>query len=105
MPHLHLPAEHSDADLVLAANVAELVGSDDLYVAWTHATGAGAIPEIEAVVRERTSVHPVAELFAALRDGARAVWRGLIEGSAAASRLPPPPAVQRRPRAAGEPSA
>ena len=37
MPHLHLPAEHTDADIVLAANVAATVGSEDLYVAWTHA--------------------------------------------------------------------
>lgn len=104
MPHLHLPAEHSDADLVLAANVAELVGSDDLYVAWTHSTGAGAIPEVEAVVCERR-VHPLAELFAAVRAGARTLWHGLVEGGAIAPRVPPPPAVHRRPRAAGEPSA
>ena len=32
MPHLHLPIEHTDADLVLAANLAEIVGSEDLYV-------------------------------------------------------------------------
>jgi hypothetical protein len=105
MPHLHLPSEHSDADLVLAANVAELVGSDDLYVAWTHETGAGAIPEVDAVLVERRA-NPLAELFAALRAGARTLWHGLIEGGAASgARVPPPPAVHRRPRAAGEPSA
>jgi hypothetical protein len=27
MPHLHLPIDHTDDDLVLAANVAEVVGS------------------------------------------------------------------------------
>ena len=52
MPHLHLPIDHTDADLVLAANLAEIVGSEDLYVAWTHEAGAGAVPEVEAEVRE-----------------------------------------------------
>ena len=52
MPHLHLPVEHTDADLVLAANLAEIVGSEDLYVAWCHETGPGAVPEVEAEVRE-----------------------------------------------------
>ena len=44
MPHLHLPLDHTDADLVLAANLAEIVGSEDLYVAWSHESGAGAVP-------------------------------------------------------------
>jgi hypothetical protein len=104
MPHLHLPAEHSDADLVLAANLAEIVGSDDLYVAWTHEAGAGAIPEVEAVLRAQRG-NPLAELLAALRTGARTLWHGLVEGGAASARVPPPPAVHRRPRAAGETSA
>ena len=51
MPHLYLPSDHTDADLVLAADVAAAVSSADLYVTWTLDAGAGA-PEIEAVVRE-----------------------------------------------------
>ena len=51
MPHLHLPTDHTDADLVLAANLADIVGSEDLYVAWSQETGAG-VPEIEAYVSE-----------------------------------------------------
>ena len=39
MPHLYLPSEHTDADLVLAADVAAAVSSSDLYVAWTHDAG------------------------------------------------------------------
>jgi hypothetical protein len=63
MPHLHLPIDHTDDDLVLAANVAEVVGSADLYVTWSHEGGAGAVPEVEAVVRhERPGTR-----FAALR--------------------------------------
>ena len=51
MPHLYLPSEHTDADLVLAADVAAAVSSADLYVTWTLDAGQGA-PEVEAVVRE-----------------------------------------------------
>ena len=64
MPHLHLPIDHTDADLVLAANVAEVVGSADLYVAWSHGAGPGAIPEVEAVVREERPVGRFAEFLA-----------------------------------------
>ena len=74
MPHLHLPTDHSDADLVLAANVAELVGSADLYVTWSHETGAGAVPEVEAVVREERPPSPLAAFFA----GLAAIWQALI---------------------------
>jgi hypothetical protein len=90
MPHLHLPTDHSDADLVLAANVAVIVGSEDLYVAWTHHTGAGAIPEVEAVVNEH---RPGA--FGTLVRGfvarVRAVWHDLTQAP-----LPATPAASAR---------
>jgi hypothetical protein len=93
MPHLHLPADHSDADVVLAANVAAIVGSEDLYVAWTHEAGAGAVPEIRAVVREERP-GPFATLVNALLAGVRAVWYGLTQSPvpaapAAAARVAP----------------
>jgi hypothetical protein len=78
MPHLHLPADHTDADLVLAANLAEIVGSEDLYVAWSHEAGPGAIPEVEAVVREQRELSPMAELLGALGAGIAAFWRALM---------------------------
>ena len=70
MPHLHLPIDHTDADLVLAANVADLVGSADLYVTWSHMSGPGAVPEVEAVVREERSAGRIASFFA----GVAAFW-------------------------------
>ena len=73
MPHLHLPVDHTEADVVLAANLAEIVGSEDLYVAWSHETGAGAIPEVEAVVREHRPAGPLAALI----EGFTAFWRAL----------------------------
>jgi hypothetical protein len=59
MPQLHLPAEHTDADLVLATQVAEALDASELYVAWSGETGSPALPEVPAVVRE--PLHPVAD--------------------------------------------
>jgi hypothetical protein len=84
MPHLHMPIDHTDADLALAANVADVVGSADLYVAWSHETGAGAVPEVEAVLREEGPVRPFGSLFA----GIAALWHAL-------TRRPPRPTVER----------
>ena len=78
MPHLHLPTDHTDADLVLAANLAEIVGSEDLYVTWSHETGPGAIPEVEAVVREQRLSSPLAGVVTALAAACGAFWRALL---------------------------
>src|SRR3954468_14145627 len=79
MPHLYLPTDHTDADLVLAADVAAAVSSADLYVSWTIDAGAGA-PEVEAVVCDESPApppNPFAELFVALFQGVAALWRSL----------------------------
>ena len=47
MPSLYLPADHTDADLVLAGQVAERIESDELYVTWTPSAGQAA-PEVVA---------------------------------------------------------
>src|SRR5262245_15464896 len=78
MPHLHLPVDHTDADLVLAANLADIVGSEDLYVAWSHESGPGAIPEVEAVLVEAQPLNPFAEFVAALAAGFAGTWRALL---------------------------
>jgi hypothetical protein len=94
MPHLHLPADHSDADLVLAASVAATVGAEDLYVAWTHDAGAGAVPEVEALVREDRP-NALATIVGALLAGVMAVWHGLTQApvpAAAAAATPATPA-------------
>ena len=51
MSQLYLPAEHTDADLILAGLVAERVDSAELYVAWTPEHGQ-ASPEVAALLRE-----------------------------------------------------
>jgi hypothetical protein len=87
MPHLHLPADHSDADLVLAANLADVVGSDDLFVSWTYEGGPGAIPEIEALVREERPPALVS-LIAGIVAGAAAFWHSLLHSPVAAQPAP-----------------
>jgi hypothetical protein len=96
MPHVHLPAVHSEADLVLAANVAAVVGSEDLYVAWTHESGPGAVPEIEAVVREARPA-PVVALARAFAAGVRAMWAVLTQPAPAPATTTPSPAREREP--------
>jgi hypothetical protein len=101
MPHLHLPIDHTDADLVLAANLAEIVGSEDLYVAWSHESGAGAVPEVEAVLVESHRGGAFAELFAFVAASCAAFWRALL-GRPAAAELSEAPAIG--PARQGEPS-
>ena len=101
MPHLHLPIDHTEADLVLAANLAEIVGSEDLYVAWSHETGAGAVAEVEAVLVDAHPASAFGELLATIGAGFAAFWRALL-GRPAAAELPEAPASG--PARAGEPS-
>jgi hypothetical protein len=101
MPHLYLPAEHSDTDLVLAADVAAAVGSEDLYVAWSHETGPGAVPEIEAIVRDQPPRYGLGMLISDVLAGIAAIFRGLFRAPAKSVDLAP--AATADPRAA-EPS-
>jgi hypothetical protein len=51
MPRLHLPAHHSDEDLAVAGALAEVLRSDELYVAWSFEDGQAA-PVVPALLRE-----------------------------------------------------
>jgi hypothetical protein len=104
MPHLHLPIDHTDADLVLAANVAEVVGSADLYVAWSHGSGPGVVPEVEAVVREERPAHPLAELLVSIGASVIALWHAVV-GRPADRDGGTPPAPDAERRSTAEPSA
>ena len=90
MPHLHLPADHSDADLALAADLAVWLGSQDLYVSWTHEDGAGVSPEVQAYVRDERPAHPLAGALVAVLAGALAIWHALTRAVAAQRPLPAP---------------
>jgi hypothetical protein len=75
MPHLYLPAEHTDADLVLAGAIAEAIGSAELHIAWTERGGAG-VPEIGAVMRE--PVNPWREIVSLLGQVVRELGRMVL---------------------------
>ena len=49
MAHLHLPVQHTDDDLAIAGALAQVLRSEELYVAWT-AEGGAAVPVIPAQV-------------------------------------------------------
>ncbi len=68
MPHLYMPADHSDADVALAGRVAEAVDSAELFVAWTRTAGAACAPEApprEEPVPVNPFAHALAEIVIA----------------------------------------
>jgi hypothetical protein len=104
MPHLYLPSDHTDADLVLAADVAMAVSSAELYVTWTIDDGQGA-PEVMAVLhdeRQAADRGPFAALVLAVVRGIGAVWRSIAGTTPPHSA--PPHVSQDTPRVEGEPS-
>lgn len=75
MPQLHLPEDHTDADLILAGQLAALVGSGELYIAWTHAGGPGSQPAVAAEIREPLTLK--AEIVEVIFACAADLWRAL----------------------------
>jgi hypothetical protein len=91
MPMLHLPAAHTDNDVALAAGVAAAVGSQELYVAWTHGEGAGLPPEVRTVVdgdEHPAAVTPFAEVMVAMVQGIAALWRAITRPPSTRPALP-----------------
>jgi hypothetical protein len=91
---LHLPAAHTDTDVALAAEIASVVGSHELYVSWTHLEGAGLPPEVEAVVSEGASepnaVSPFAEVVVAMVQSLVALWHAIVHPPSTRPALPAP---------------
>jgi hypothetical protein len=104
MPHLHLPIDHTDADLVLAANVADVVGSADLYVAWSHEGGPGAVPEVEAVLRDERPANPFIDVLSSVGAVFVSLWHALFTRQPHGAERPATAADRPR-HQAGEPSA
>jgi hypothetical protein len=71
MAQLYLPLEHTEADLVLAGQIAESIDSAELYVTWT--TGHGqSVPEISAELFEPSPSWP-----SLIRQAIREIWAAL----------------------------
>ena len=85
MAQLYLPVAHTEADLVLAGQLAELIDSAELYVAWTPEHGR-AIPEVVAELRAAVPhwTGTVALVFHAVRE----LWT-LLLGRAPQQHAPP----------------
>ena len=49
MAHLHLPVQHTDDDLAIAGALAQVLRSEELYVAWS-TDGGAAVPIVPAQV-------------------------------------------------------
>jgi len=86
MPQLYLPAAHTEADLVLAGQIAEQIDSAELHVAWTREHGH-AVPEVVAelyvaVPRRPRTLGLVIEVVRGLWSAARG--RGAEAQSASA---------------------
>ena len=93
MAQLYLPAAHTEADLVLAGQIAESIDSAELYVTWTPEHGQSA-PEVCAELRDPEPSWP-SLLLAALRE----IWAAL-RNREPAHRLAPPPHPAGQPEAA-----
>ena len=71
MPHVHLPAQHTDDDLALAGALASMLRSQELYVAWSCESGPAA-PVIPAALHEAHEERPRPRR----RPGLLARWLG-----------------------------
>ena len=94
MPTLHLPAAHTDTDVALAAELAAIVGSHELYVTWTHGEGPGLNPEVQAIVQEESRpqglLSPFGEVVVAMVQGIAALWSAILHPPSTRPALPAP---------------
>jgi hypothetical protein len=71
MAHLHLPVQHTDDDLAIAGALAQVLRSEELYVAWS-SDGGAAVP----VVPAKILIPAAANRTARRRPGLLARWFG-----------------------------
>jgi hypothetical protein len=75
MLQLHLPHDHTEADLVLASRIASAIDSGELFITWTH--GRATRPRPTATAEPREPVNLTAEVINALFDCAAEFLRAL----------------------------
>jgi hypothetical protein len=86
MAQLYLPLEHTEADLVLAGQIAERIDSAELYVAWTPTHGR-SVPEVIAELRASAPrlTGKLVQLFRTVRE----LWVAIGGGDQGRAALPP----------------
>ena len=100
MPQLYLPAAHTDADLVLASQIATRIDAAELHVAWSPEHGQ-VVPEVPALARE-PAVRTMG-LFGVIATVVRAIFgRETVSDVRTAPASPAADAPQRKP--ASDPS-
>jgi len=77
MTALHLPVAHTDDDLALAGALAQLLGSEELFVAWS-TDGGAAKPVVDAHLEiEDAACESVPPRRRTLVERVRGLWRSL----------------------------
>jgi hypothetical protein len=81
--------------------VAGIVGSHELYVAWTHGEGPGLPPEVETRITDEerlqgAAVSPFAEVIVAMVQGISALWQAILRPPSTRPELPSGPDGERR---------
>ena len=69
---LHLPVAHTEDDLALAGALAQILESEELFVAWS-TDGGPARPVVDAVIELEAGPRPPRTLLQRLRG----YWRAL----------------------------
>ena len=102
MPTLHLPAAHTDTDVALANELAQAIGSHELYVTWTHGEGPGLAPDVKTLTRDAPADHisPFAEVLVAMAQGIAALWNAILHPPSTRPALPAPRDDRHAPRSA-----
>lgn len=107
MPTLHLPAAHTDTDVALAAELAHVVGSHELYVTWTHGEGPGLPPEVATLTSdepEPSAISAFGEVVVAMVHGISALWKAIVRPPRTRAELPAPRDDRRARSADAEPT-
>ena len=76
MTSVHLPVAHTEDDLALAGALAQLLRSEELYVAWS-TDGGAARPVVDAIIQVEPEQPRIPLRRPSLLERLLERWRGL----------------------------
>jgi hypothetical protein len=76
MTALHLPVAHTEDDLALAGALAQILRSEELYVAWS-TDGGAARPIVDALIEVDSPTPAIPLRRPTLFERLLELWRGL----------------------------